>query len=467
VTRIAAAGAYAPRFRLPADAVADAWGAAPSGIESTAVPFADEDALTMAVAAARRALAAGDVDPADVEHLALATTTPPLEESDLTARLGAMLGVPDDAGRQSFGASTRAGTRALTAALDAAPDPGLVVAADCPRGEPHDERDHAAGAGAAAFLLAAEGPAAVADRAEHATPAPGTRFRRAGSDRVEGLGVTAYDRARFREAVAGAVDGLAAPVDVDAAAVQAPDGGLPYRVTDALGVDADAVAAHETVSELGDTAAASAPLSLVRALAAGEDALAVAFGSGAGADALLVETDGRVPARVDLGGEESVDYARALRLRGEVTADAPDGGGAYVSVPAWRRSLPGRYRPAAGRCPDCGALAFPPRGACGDCGSLAGFETVELPGTGTVETVTRIDEAGAPPEFVPQASRGGPFGVALVALDGPGGGSVSAPLQLTDGRAAAAGDRVRAVVRRAYVQQGLPRYGAKALPAGD
>ncbi|WP_321170857.1 zinc ribbon domain-containing protein [Halobaculum halobium] len=30
-----------------------------------------------------------------------------------------------------------------------------------------------------------------------------------------------------------------------------------------------------------------------------------------------------------------------------------------MSVPTWRRSQPARYRLRAGRCPDCGALAFP------------------------------------------------------------------------------------------------------------
>jgi hydroxymethylglutaryl-CoA synthase len=489
VNRILAAGAYAPRFRVSAEEVADAWGRfAASGIESTAVPYADEDALTMAVAAARRALDAGGVAPDRLDVLAWATTTPPLAEEDLTARLGAMLGAPDDATRHQFLGSTRAGTRALVAALEAVPDLGLVVAADCPRGEPHDERDHAAGAGAAAFLVGdpavaggADGAgdgATVVDRAEFATPYPGTRFRRPGSERVEGLGITEYDRDAFRETTGGAVDGLDTDPDVDAAAVQAPDGAMPYRAAGALGVDGEAIAAHETVSELGDTGTASVPLSLAAALASGDDTLAVGYGSGAGADALVVEVDGDLPARIDVAGEEAVSYVRSLRLRGEVTADEPEGGGAYVSVPSWRRSLPQRYRLVAGRCPDCGALAFPPGGACDDCGRLGEDEEVALPGTGTVEAATTIGQGGAPPEFAAQQSRGGDFGVAVVAFDGPdrseggsgtGAGSdrsVSAPAQVTDGHDVDVGDRVEAVLRRVYAQEGIPRYGFKIRPQG-
>ena len=470
MTGIAAVGAYAPWFRITADAFADAWGRfQASGVEEKALPNADEDALTMARAAAARALDAADVGGGGVDHLAFATTNPPVEEGDLTARLGAMLGVPADATRRSFGASTRAGTRALGAALDAAPEQGLVVAADCPEGAPDDERDHAAGAGAVALLVTPDGSAAVVDRAEHAAPYPGTRFRERGSETVDGVDVTGYDRSAFREPIRAAVGALDVdPGAVDAAAVQAPDGGLPYRAASAIGVDAGAVEACETVGTLGDTGAASAPLSLARALADGhERVLVVGWGGGAGADALVVERDGPVAASLALDAGERVGYADYLRRRGVVTSGSPEGGGAYVSLPSWRRTVAQRYRLVAGRCPDCGALAFPPSGACDDCGALVEYEGVELPGTGTVEAVTGISQGGAPPEFAEQQQRSGDFGVAIVAFDGrggPGGDTVSAPAQVVDGHDLSVGDRVAATVRRVYTQEGVTRYGFKVEP---
>jgi len=470
VTAIAAVGAYAPRFRITAEAFADAWGRfEASGVERKALPNADEDALTMAREAAVRALAAADVAGGDVDHLALATTNPPLEEGDLTPRLGAMLDVPDDATRQTFGASTRAGTRALSAALDADPDVGLVVAADCPAGAPDDARDHAAGAGAAALLLTDDGAARVVERAEHAEAHPGTRFRERGSATLDGIDVTGYDRAGFTGPIATAAGALDAdPEDVDAAAVQAPDGDLPYRAAAAAGVEADAVGGVATVDALGDTGAASAPLSLARALADGHGTvLVVGWGDGAGADALLVECDAEVPADLALEGGETVSYASYLRRRGVVTSGPPEGGGAYVSVASWTRTLPQRYRLVAGRCADCGALAFPPDGACDDCGALAGYEDAELPGTGTVEAVTTISQGGAPPEFAEQQRRSGDFGIAIAALDGPDGEeTVTAPAQVVDGHDFAVGDRVGTTVRRVYTQEGVTRYGFKLRPAG-
>ncbi len=480
MTAIRSVGAYAPRSRISADEVAEAWGRfAASGIDEKAVPAPDEDALTMAVRAAREALGADgcEVTADALDALAFATTGPPDEEEDPTARLGAMLGVPEDVRRTAFTASTRAGTRALRATGDglSADDRALVVAADCPRGRPADAEDHAAGAGAAAFVLGPEGPATIAAWGEHADPYPGTRFRPRGSDRVEGLSVTGYDRQSFRETLAGAVEALGAdatvdPSDLDAAAVQAPDGGLPYRAAGALGVDTEQIAAVETVSELGDTGAASVPLGLAVGLAAGhERLLGAAYGSGAGADALLVTAEDSVPASLALDGETDRSYVEYLRLREEITVDEPDGGGAYVSLPTWRTTLDSRYRLVAGRCPVCDALAFPPEGACPACGDRGDFETAELPGTATVEAVTTISQGGAPPEFAPFQSAAGEFDVAVVALDGPDGGTVSAPLQVTGAEAGSlsVGDRVRATIRRIYTQEGVTRYGAKARPVDE
>ncbi|MFB6141941.1 MAG: zinc ribbon domain-containing protein [Halorientalis sp.] len=466
MTGILGVGAYAPDLRIDAAEFEEAWGRfEAAGIEEKAVPEADEDALTMAWEAGRRALDAAEVAPADLAWLGFATTTPPLAEADLTARLGSFFGVPADATRQEFTGSTRAGTRALFAALAAAEGPALVVASDCPRGSPEDAHEHAAGAGAAAFVLGADAPATVTDRAEYAATYPGVRFRRAGSDEVEGIDVTSYDRQAFRETLAGAVDGLSVDTgDVDAGAVQAPDGALPYRAAGALGVGSDAVQACATVHDLGDTGAASVPLSLARALADGADrVLGAAYGSGGGADAFFVTGD--APAELALEGDHSLSYAEYLRRREEITGDPPGGGAAYVSVPTWRRSIPQRHRLEAGRCPECGSLAFPPEGACTDCHALVEFEPVRLPPTGEVEAVTAISYGGEPPEFARQQAASGEYGVAVAAFEAEGD-RVSLPLQVVGGEHdPAVGDSVRTVVRRIYEQEGVIRYGRKGTVA--
>jgi len=206
VPSVAGTGAYAPPLRIDAAEIESALGQfrAPS-IDEKSVPEADEDALTMAFEAARRALDAADADGDDVVHLAFATTTPPMAEEDLTARLASFLDTPDGVRTRTFTGSTRAGGQALDAALEAGPwadGVGLVLASDCPRGAPDSAIEHAAGAGAAALVLDGAGPGTVVDRATHVAPRPGTRFRGGGDDETEELGIAGYDRAAFTDVLA-------------------------------------------------------------------------------------------------------------------------------------------------------------------------------------------------------------------------------------------------------------------------
>ncbi|MEF8887100.1 MAG: zinc ribbon domain-containing protein [Haloarculaceae archaeon] len=468
-TRVAALGAYAPRLYITAETVEGALGQfSASGVERKAVPEADEDPLTMAVEAARRALDAGGYDGSNLAYLAFATTTPPMEEEDLTARLASALGARADAATRTLAGSTRAGAQALDAAVDAGPwgdvadgaGVGLVVASDAPRGAPDSGVEQAAGAGAAAVVLG-DGPGRVEGRGSHVESYPGTRFRPAGEAETDGLGVTNYDRQAFSAALSGAAEEL--DTDVDAAAVQSPDGKLPYRATGALGVDAGTIAAGSTVEQLGDTGAASTLVGAASARADGaERVLVAAFGGGAGANALTLDLAG-VPAETALEGDIELSYAEYLRRRGEITSGEPEGGGAYVSVPSWQRTTPQRHRLVAGRCPECGALNFPPEGACSDCTARVEYERVQLSGTGRVEATTTISQGGAPPEFVEQQARSGPFVAAVVALDGPDGGSASIPTQvLTGGRDVEIGDPVETTIRRIYEQEDVVRYGFKA-----
>ncbi|MFB6070026.1 MAG: Zn-ribbon domain-containing OB-fold protein [Halanaeroarchaeum sp.] len=139
--------------------------------------------------------------------------------------------------------------------------------------------------------------------------------------------------------------------------------------------------------------------------------------------------------------------------------------GAYISVPTWWRNLPSRYRLAVGECPECGAVNFPPEGACKRCGALVDYDVFEPAGTGEIVAKTII-EGGAPPEFADLLAQQGSIGVVVVDLDE--GARVPGMLTDVDPETVGRGDRVEAVVRRLYTQEGIPRYGFKFRPAaGD
>jgi len=291
-----------------------------------------------------------------------------MAEEDLTARLSGMLGTPADVATRTVTGSTRAGAQALDAALDAglwADGVAVVVASDCPRASPTANANTPQAP--VPRRSSSTGTARVpSPTAPHVEPYPGTRFRPTGDDETTGLGITQYDRESYTATLDAATDALDAALDVDAAAVQSPDGKLPYRATDALGVSADAIADAETVSSLGDTGAASTFLGAATAFADGAQRLLMAaYGSGAGATVFVV--DGPVPVETALEGDNDLTYPKYLRRRGEITSDEPEAAAAYVSVPSWQRTVPQRHRLVAGRCPNCGALNFPPDGACRGC----------------------------------------------------------------------------------------------------
>ncbi|SDJ58233.1 hydroxymethylglutaryl-CoA synthase [Halovenus aranensis] len=468
MSRIESVGTYVPRYRLSAETVREAWGQFHgAGITETAVPGADEDTLTMGYEAASRALAAGSVDPRGVDRLLVATTTPPTEEEAMGPRLVSMLGLGAATQTRQLTGSTRAGVEALVAGTQT-DQTTLVVATDAPRGSPDGEHEHAGGAGAFAAVLAPSAPGEIPAHADHVDPHPGTRFRPAGSAETTGLGVTDYDRSAFVETVGQAVDTLDIdPSTADAVALQSPNGKLPYRATGRLGVEADTIQRGTVVHEVGDAGTAGPLLGLATAFADGAERVLV-VGYSDGATAAVVE-DGGVT-HTPTGDTETVDlsYGEYLRMRGEITSGEPDGGGAYVSVPSWKRTLAQRHRLVAGRCPDCDALSFPPEGACQGCHTLVEYDSVELPGTGTVEAVTAIGQGGAPTEFVEQQARSGTYVSAVVALDGPDGEqTVSIPAQVVgvDPDAVDIGDRLTATVRRLYTQEEVTRYGFKMLPA--
>jgi 3-hydroxy-3-methylglutaryl CoA synthase/uncharacterized OB-fold protein len=466
---IVATGLYVPRYRLDGEEIEAAWGTSPP-VSQAAVPAADEDALTMAVAAARDALEDTTVDAADVHSLAIGTTTPPLDEEALAPRVADAIGLDDDIRLFSATQSTVAGADVLRGAAETN-GPVLAVVADAPQGDPA-ESGQRMGAGAAAFLFAADGAVILTDTATRSRDAPGVRFRERGSQRVEELDITTYERETTRDLVSNAIDALDAdPSAASGVALHQPTPDIPHRIARALPFDGETVERGSVVDSIGDAGAATPAIGLLAALddcAAGDTAIGGFFGSGSTAVALSFELRREVDTGVAdaLDGGESVSYPEALRERGTLGETAVAGGGAHVSLPSWQRTLPQRYRLVAGRCPDCGSIAFPPEGACPGCRERVEFTSFELPPTGEIVAKTVIGQGGAPPEFIEQQRRDGPFAVAIIEIT-TDDGSVRLPAQLTDcdPEEPAVGDAVTATVRRIYEVEGTTRYGLKFTPA--
>ncbi|RQG95422.1 hypothetical protein [Natrarchaeobius chitinivorans] len=279
-------GAYTPRYRIDAETISNATGSfAGRGIETKAVASADEDAVTMGVEAAERALADAGCSADDVGSISVGTTTPPVDEGDVGVQFAEMLGLRGTVDVSIHTQSTRGGTRALLSAVRAPDSPGLVIATDCPKGPRGTAIDDAAGAGAVAFVVGSDGPVTLEETGTYAREFSGTRFRRRGSTVTESYGATAYERRAYTEVSGAAIEAM--ETTPGAIAPTAPNGSLPYRA--AGSTDADP-AVYELAACLGDTGTASPFFGLLDAWAGGEtDVLVVGYGDGSGADAIALQ----------------------------------------------------------------------------------------------------------------------------------------------------------------------------------
>jgi uncharacterized OB-fold protein len=143
----------------------------------------------------------------------------------------------------------------------------------------------------------------------------------------------------------------------------------------------------------------------------------------------------------------------------EVRASVSEG--AYVPRPRYLENLPSRWRLVAERCAVCGELSFPVRGRCRGCGRTEGLTHEPLPEVGTVLASTVVAPGAHPTEFDALVAVSGAYGVVLAEM----APNVRVTLQVADHppEPVRPGRRIRTQLRRLYPMEGEWRYGRKAL----
>jgi 3-hydroxy-3-methylglutaryl CoA synthase len=288
-------GVYLPRRRLSREAAfaAQAW-LAPS-LKSEAKghrSFAcwDEDAITMAVEAARGCL--GDRRRGDVNALSFATTNPVFLDRLNAGVIATALNLEETIEAADLIGTRRAGSTGLLQAIDAAAARGaisLVVAAEKRRARAAGAQELSYGDGAAALVI---GPGAVLARLKgrfvltvdfpDRFRAPSARFDYVWEERwtrEAGYGRLAP------QAIAGALaDAGLAPRDIDTLVLPSPFAGLGEKLAKEAGLSAPLVG--DLRRSCGDLGAANALVGLAAALEQakpGERILVVDFAQGCAA----------------------------------------------------------------------------------------------------------------------------------------------------------------------------------------
>jgi hydroxymethylglutaryl-CoA synthase len=330
-------GAYVPRYRLPATEVARVWkgGEGRLPVTEKAVPGLDEDTLTIALEAARNALARAQIDPQRIGAVWVGSESHPYAVKPTSTVVAEAIGATPHTEAADWQFACKAGTETMQAGMGFVASGmaryTLAIGADTAQGRPGDELEYTAAAGGAAFLIgpAEESLAIIEASFSYVTDTPdfwrrpymhypshGQRFTgepayfhhitSAGKHLMEGLGRTAAD---FTYVV-----------------LHQPNAKFPERAAQMLGFKKEQGKTGLLCPEVGNTYAGAAMLGLTAILdeaRPGDTILAISFGSGAGSDAfalrvtdLIAERQCRAPkTREYIARRQAIDYATYVRYR--------------------------------------------------------------------------------------------------------------------------------------------------------
>ncbi|MBV8853186.1 MAG: OB-fold domain-containing protein [Sinobacteraceae bacterium] len=494
LARIRAGGAYVPRLRLPRARIQEAmgWLAPPTnrgGRGARAICNWDEDALTLAVEAARDCLQPPEVVAGrPVATVILASTTLPFSDRSNATLLAAALDLPTAVATLDVTGTLRCGVAALVQAARNTVDETLVVAADARLARPGSLQEQDFGAAAVAYLVepgrrdsrgeCAGGPVLAevlatahraADFVDHYRMS-GEAFDYALEERwVRDAGLSKL----VPEAIAAALQAAGLTPDQIQHAVLPGSSTASQRLAQVAGLSGSQLQ-DSLRADCGDSGAAHPLLMLAAVLevaAPGQNILLASFGQGVDAVVLRVpERHGHE--RSELSPRplvssalqrrfEETSYTRYLAHRGLLLADfgmraERDNRSAHST--AWRknRQITGFI---GGRCAQCSTVQYPLSRVCvnPDCRRADTQEQFRLAEThGRVKSFTEDWQAYSPR---PPAIYGN------VEFE-PGGNLL---MDFTDLEAGElhVGDRVRFVFRIKDIDRarGFRRYFWKATPA--
>jgi hydroxymethylglutaryl-CoA synthase len=300
-------GAYVPRPRIAARTIAAAWGRSADArlpVNEKSVPAPDEDTVTMAIEAARGALARAGVAPSSIRAVWVGTESKPYAVKPSSTVVAEAIGAVPWVSAADLEFACKAGSEAMQAACafvgSGMADHALAIGMDAAQSKPGDHLEFTAAAGGAAYLFgpAEGGLADVEASCSYATDTPDF-FRRQHMHFPEHghrfTGEPSYF-AHSLEASRGLLAALGRrPSDYRWAVFHQPNPKFVRKVAAELGFSEAQIAPGAVVDRIGNTYSGASLLGLAAILdvaRAGDRIFFCSYGSGAGSDAFsLVATE--------------------------------------------------------------------------------------------------------------------------------------------------------------------------------
>ncbi len=335
-------GVYIPRYRIRLSEIARVWGDGDDIAEGLrvfekSVPDLDEDAVTIAVEAARNALVRSGVDPRRIGAIYAGSESHPYAVKPTGTIVGEAICTSSAFTAADFEFACKAGTAAIQACLGLVGsgliDLGMAIGSDVSQGAPGDMLEYTAAAGGAAYIIGSRDLAAEIEGFYSFTTDTPDFWRREGMPYPEHGGRFTGEPAYFKH-VTSAAKGLmerlgTEPDDYDYAVFHQPNGKFPVRVAAKLGFSKKQIEPGMIVPMIGNTYSGSCLIGLAATLDVarpGERIFVTSFGSGAGSDAFSISVKdgieeircGAPSVRDYIGNAEYLDYAVYAKHKGKL-----------------------------------------------------------------------------------------------------------------------------------------------------
>ncbi|MDH2902081.1 MAG: hydroxymethylglutaryl-CoA synthase [archaeon] len=328
-------GAYIPFYRLPTTEIARIWHGGGAGAnKEKAVASIDEDTTTMAVEAARIAVAMAGVD-RSLGAIFVGTESKVYAVKPTSTIVAQALGCHETLAAD-FEFACKAGTEAMQVISGLVGsgmiEHGLACAIDTAQGRPGDDLEFTAASGGAAYVIGRASRNSIAKILGSVTYVSDTGdfWRRQGERYPRHLSRFTGEPAYFHH-VETAVKNLFSefktrPSDFQYAVFHQPNPRFPVEAATRLGFTIKQIETGLLNPMIGNTYSGSSPLGLAAVLdvaKSGDKILLCSFGSGAGSDAFIIEAQESlvekrkmgVPVRDLIENNMRIDYGMYTKFR--------------------------------------------------------------------------------------------------------------------------------------------------------
>jgi len=336
-------GANVPSYRIKVEEIAKVWGDDPVALSNglvvneKSVPSADEDTATIAVTAARYALARAQIDPQKIGAVYVGSESHPYAVKPTATIVAEAVCATPDLTAADLEFACKAGTAGIQMSMGLVESDmieyGLAIGADTSQGAPGDALEYTASAGGAAYIIGKKNTLAEIEETYSFTTDTPDFYRREGEDYPSHGGRFTGEPAYFKHVLSAAknlfeiTDTQAS--DYDYACFHQPNGKFYLRAAKKLGFTPEQYSQGLLTPNIGNTYSGAVPLALSNILDVaepGDKIFVVSYGSGAGSDGFTLEVTDEITEKRDLAPKTEdiisnktyVDYAVYAKFKGKI-----------------------------------------------------------------------------------------------------------------------------------------------------